>query len=41
LEKIKTKTITAKHLVIAYMQLQVIDLIYCGELVQKRIGFTN
>ena len=41
LERIKTRSITARHLIVTYMQLQLVDYVYSGEFVQKRIGFTH
>jgi len=40
LGRVKTKSITAKHLIIAYMQLQAIRIIYAGNIMQNRAGFT-
>lgn len=37
LGKINAKAIGAKHLVIAFVQLQVVDMIFCGEVMQARI----
>jgi hypothetical protein len=38
--KITTKAITAKHLVIAYIQLSVVDIFFTGPLMQNRVGVT-
>lgn len=40
LGKITAKSIGAKHLVIAFVQLQIIDLIFCGEVMQTRIDIS-
>lgn len=39
--KIKTKTITARHLLVAYVQLKIIDLFYCGKILQERIKISG
>lgn len=35
--KIKSKSITARHLLITFVQLKIIDLMYCGTIIQERI----
>lgn len=41
LGKINAKSIGAKHLVIAYVQLKAIDLIFCGEVMQTRVKISQ
>lgn len=41
LGKIKSKSITAKHLVTAYAQLQAVDSLFCGEFLQHRISISE
>lgn len=41
LGKITTKAITAKHLVVAYIQMQVIDAFYASFIMKSRVGLTK
>lgn len=41
LGRVKTKSITAKHLVIAYMQLQAISMIYAGYIMEQRVSLSK
>lgn len=41
LDRIKTKSITAKHLIICYLQLQLIDALYTGDILQRRTELTK
>ena len=36
-----TKSITAKHYLICYIQLQAIDLIFCGRVLEERIQISS
>lgn len=41
LGRVKTKTITAKLYVVAFIQLQFINLIFASDIIRKRVGFTK
>ena len=38
LGKINAKSIGAKHLITAYAQLKIVDMVFCGEVIQERIS---
>lgn len=38
---IKSKSITAKHLIVCYVQLEAVMLVFCGQILEKRVGFNK